>query len=58
MLFVDFIYYARCYSSIPRAERVSGAANNLNDQSEAKGTAVLSDLLVDERSEFTGKSAI
>ena len=62
MLYVDIIYHARRQSSIPRAERAKlrpvGSNTNLSDQSEAKGTAILSDLLLDERSEFSGKSAI
>ena len=62
MLYVDVIYHARRQSSIPRAERAKlrpvGSNNILSDQSESKGTAILSDLLQDECSEFSGKSAI
>ena len=45
MLYVDIIYYARCLSSIPRAERVKArpveSNNNISDRSEAKGTGEL-----------------
>ena len=33
-------------------------SNNISDLSEAKGTGILSDLLLGERSEVSGKSAI
>ena len=49
LLYVDFVYFARRQSSIPRTERVIGAANNISDRSEAKGTGILSDTCVKSR---------
>ena len=50
MLYVDVVYYAGRWSSIPRPERVRlrpiGSNNYISDQSEAKRMAILSDLLL------------
>ena len=62
-VFLIFLFtIARQQSSIPRSEPVNMRPvrlnSNISDRSEANGTVILSDLLLDERSEFSGKSAI
>ena len=65
-LFVDFIYYARRRrashelrrNELKKKANLKELSNNISDRSEAKGTGILSDLLLGERSEVSGKSAV
>ena len=54
MLYVDFIFMR---DGVEHPFSV-GSNNNISDRSEAKGTAILSDLSVRRRSRVTDKSAI
>ena len=59
VLYLDIIYYARRESSTPRAERVSGAANNISDRCEAKAMGILSNAGVNRAiARFSRVSAI
>ena len=52
----NYMYTLSCIGE--KKAKLKELSNNISDRSEAKGTGIMTDLLLNERSEVSGKSAL